>query len=87
MISVGTVSRLIAVPNRVEEIKIKSRPYYSIALRIGSNKETLNATSTMQSYCLNAPIISLSNSCDLHCNALNQTAYQCKHFAQGIRTK
>ena len=36
----------------------------------------INATYALQAYCLDAPIISFSGSCDLNCNALNQTTDQ-----------
>jgi hypothetical protein len=62
--------------NGLSEIPIKTGPYCGVAAQIGSNNDTLNATLSMQACCLDAPIISLSNSCDIYCNALNQTTDQ-----------
>ena len=40
---------------------------------MGNNNNTFNATLAMQACCLNVPIISLSDSCDIYCDAQNQT--------------
>jgi hypothetical protein len=60
----------------IGEIQIKTGPYCGIATQIGANNNTINATLAMQGCCLGAPIISLSNSCDIYCNAVNQTTDQ-----------
>jgi hypothetical protein len=60
-------------PNGVSEITIKTGPYCGVAAHMGSNNDTDNATLAMQACWLDAPIISLSNSCDIYCNALSQT--------------
>jgi hypothetical protein len=59
--------------NSVGDIPINTGPWCGIAAQIGSNNETLNATRAMEACCRDAPIISLGGSCDIYCNALNQT--------------
>ena len=76
----STVSAALATAscpaNTVAQIPIKTGPYCGVAVQIGSNNDILNATSAMQICCRDAPIISLSHSCDIYCNAWNQTIDQ-----------
>src|SRR5262249_43305012 len=60
----------------VSQIPIKTGPYCGVAVQIGSNDETANATRAMQACCHDAPIISFSNSCDIYCNAVGQSIEQ-----------
>ena len=62
--------------NSVASIPIRTGPWCGIAAQIGSKNVAINATYALQTCCHDAPIISLIGSCDLYCNALNQTTDQ-----------
>lgn len=60
-------------PNSLADIPIKTGPWCGIAAQIGTKNTTLNATRAIQACCRDVPLISLSDSCDIYCNAINQT--------------
>jgi len=63
--------------NRVVDIPIKiDGGWCGVPVQIGAKNESVNATAAMQACCQGAPIISIENSCDIYCSALNQTTDQ-----------
>ena len=62
--------------NSVGDITIKTGPWCGVSAQLGSTDVSLNATDAMRACCRDAPTISLSNSCAIYCNALNQTTDQ-----------
>jgi hypothetical protein len=73
----STTSPTLTCPtNSVATLSIQAGPYCGIAAQIGTRDEGVNTTSAMQACCGAAPIISLSSSCDIYCEAQNQTTSQ-----------